>query len=253
MIGALLVRGMLVGIVAGLLAFAFARLVGEPEIERAIAFESGMQHAASTGMPGMAMTAAIDAEEPLVSRAVQRGAGLLTGVVIYATAFGGLFALVFAFAQGRSGIADPRTLSALLALAAFVAVTLVPALKYPANPPAVGLEETIGWRTELFFAMLAASLAAMGCAVALARRLATRLGVWNAGLIAAAAFLLIVAVVQLLLPDINEVPDGFPAVLLWRFRLAAFGTQLVMWTVLGLGFGWLTERAARAGAMLRRG
>ena len=41
----LLVRGMLVGLLAGLLAFAFARWVGEPEVERAIAFETLMDQA----------------------------------------------------------------------------------------------------------------------------------------------------------------------------------------------------------------
>jgi hypothetical protein len=36
---------MLVGIVAGLLVFAFARLIGEPQVERAIAFETSMDQA----------------------------------------------------------------------------------------------------------------------------------------------------------------------------------------------------------------
>ena len=39
MVGSLLVRGMLVGIIAGLLAFGFARVFGEPPVDHAIAFE----------------------------------------------------------------------------------------------------------------------------------------------------------------------------------------------------------------------
>ena len=39
MVGALLLRGMLVGVVAGLLAFGFAEIFGEPQVEHAIAFE----------------------------------------------------------------------------------------------------------------------------------------------------------------------------------------------------------------------
>ena len=35
MVGALLTRGMLVGIVAGLLCFGFLKLVGEPPVDRA--------------------------------------------------------------------------------------------------------------------------------------------------------------------------------------------------------------------------
>jgi hypothetical protein len=39
MVGALLLRGMLVGIVAGALSFGFLKIAGEPSIDRAIAFE----------------------------------------------------------------------------------------------------------------------------------------------------------------------------------------------------------------------
>jgi Probable cobalt transporter subunit (CbtA) len=42
MVGNLLLRGMLVGVFAGLLAFGFARIFGEPQIERGIAFEDQM-------------------------------------------------------------------------------------------------------------------------------------------------------------------------------------------------------------------
>jgi predicted cobalt transporter CbtA len=44
------------------------------------------------------------------------------------------------------------------------------------------------------------------------------------------------------LPDINEVPADFPAVVLWRFRMASLGMQVLMWTTLGLVFGMLAER-----------
>lgn len=235
MVGALLVRGMLVGLVAGLLAFGFAKIVGEPQVDKAIAFETQMDHVKG------------EASEPeLVSRAVQSTIGLLTGVVVYGTAFGGLFALVFAYAAGRVGRIGPRELSLLLALAGFVAVTLVPQLKYPANPPAVGDPETIGYRTGMFFLMLALSITAMVVAVNVGRRLLAAYGMWTATLTAGAVFIAIIVAAQYLLPDINEVPDDFPAVVLWRFRVAALGMQLVMWTSLGLLFGWLTERSLQS-------
>ena len=44
------------------------------------------------------------------------------------------------------------------------------------------------------------------------------------------------------LPGVNEVPAGFPAAVLWRFRVASLGIQVVLWTTLGLVFGALTER-----------
>lgn len=51
-------------------------------------------------------------------------------------------------------------------------------------------------------------------ATAIGRRLAGRFGGWNAALIGAAAFIVIVVAAQLLLPGINEVPEQFPAVVL---------------------------------------
>jgi predicted cobalt transporter CbtA len=49
-------------------------------------------------------------------------------------------------------------------------------------------------------------------------------------------------VVARILPGINEVPDAFPAVVLWQFRVASFGMQLIMWATIGLAFGVLAER-----------
>jgi hypothetical protein len=249
MVGTLLMRGMLIGVVAGLLSFGFLKIVGEPAVDRAIAFETAMDEAKDKAKADEAMAKGMlmpkeDPEPELVSRPVQAGVGLFTGVTVYNTAFGGLFALVFALAYRRMGDFGPRTTSALLAISGIVAVYVVPNLKYPANPPSVGDPETIGMRTGLYFSMIAISLAAMIAAWMLRNRLAPRYGGWNAALVAAAAYLVAVVVVSLALPAVNEVPEGFPAVVLWQFRIASAGAQLIMWTTIGLAFGALTERAA---------
>ncbi|MBB5469453.1 putative cobalt transporter CbtA [Paraburkholderia sp. CI2] len=233
MVGKLLVRGMLAGIVAGLLTFAFARIVGEPQVDQAISFEE--KAAAARG----------EAPEPeIVSRQTQAGLGLLTGVVTYGAAFGGLFSLVFAYAYGRAGTLSVRALSAWLALGAFITLVIVPNIKYPANPPSVGDPETIGTRTGLFFLMIAISLATMVFSLKVRRRAAAKLGAWNGSIVAGLVFVVIIAAVQLSMPVINEVPAAFPAVLLWKFRVAAIGMQVVMWTTIGLLFGAMVERSA---------
>ncbi|CAE6690052.1 CbtA family protein [Paraburkholderia aspalathi] len=232
MVGKLLVRGMLAGIAAGLLTFGFARLVGEPQVDQAISFEEKADAAKG------------EAPEPeLVSRGTQAGLGLLTGVVTYGAAFGGLFSLVFAYAYGRVGTLSARALSAWLALGAFITLVIVPNIKYPANPPSVGDPETIGMRTGLFFLMIAISLAAMVFSLKVRRRAALKLGAWNGSIVAGVVFVAIIAGVQLSMPTINEVPAAFPAVLLWKFRVAAIGMQVIMWTTLGLLFGALVERS----------
>jgi hypothetical protein len=232
MVGKLLVRGMLAGIAAGLLTFGFARLVGEPQVDQAISFEERADAAKG------------EAPEPeLVSRDTQAGLGLLTGVVTYGAAFGGLFALVFAYAYGRVGALSARALSAWLALGAFIALVIVPNVKYPANPPSVGDPETIGMRTGLFFLMIAISLAALVFSLKVRRRAALKLGTWNGSIVAGVVFVVIIAAVQLSMPTINEVPAAFPAVLLWKFRVAAIGMQVIMWTTIGLLFGAMVEQS----------
>jgi hypothetical protein len=231
MVGNLLLRGMLVGVFAAVLAFGFARTFGEPQVDRAIAFEDQMSKAKG------------EAPAPeLVSRDVQTSIGLFTGLAIYGAAMGGLLSLVFAFGYGRFGRMSPRALAALLALSAFVAISLVPAIKYPPNPPAIGDAETIGPRTTLFFLMLLLSVTALVSAVALARHLSARYGIWNASIIASVAFVLGIGLIEYGMPTINEVPDQFSAVVLWKFRVAALGIHAVLWTAIGLGFGYAAER-----------
>jgi Probable cobalt transporter subunit (CbtA) len=247
MAGTLLLRGMLIGIVAGLLCFSFLRIVGEPQVDRAIAFETQLDkakaHAAAQALIAKGLPAPKEEPEPeVVSRRVQAGIGLFTGVMVYNVAFGGLFALAFGLAYGRMGDFGPRTTAALLAAFGLVAVYIVPNLKYPANPPSVGDPGTIGMRTGLYFSMIAISLAAMIAAGILRLRLLARHRPWNAFLIAAGAYLIVVIVVGLALPPVNEVPAEFPAVVLWQFRMASAGAQLIMWTTIGLLFGALAER-----------
>jgi hypothetical protein len=220
-----------------MLAAAFASVAGEPSIERAIAFESAADAAAGQ-MPAT----------EIVSRSVQCGAGLFTASLVYGAALGGLFSLAFALAYGRVGEFDPRTLSALLAAAGFVTFVLVPELKYPANPPAIGEAATIGTRTALYFALLAISFLAMILAAMLALPLAARFGAWNGTLIAAAVFVVVAGIASLAMPPVDEVPAGFPANVLWNFRLASIGARAVIWGSLGLGFGGMTQIWLQGGA-----
>ncbi len=224
----LLVRGMLAGLGAGLLALVVAYLVGEPHIDAAIAFEEAHSHE--------------HGEVELVSRAVQSTAGLATGVLVYGVSFGGLAALGFCFALGRTGRFGPRATAALLSGAALVAVYLVPFLKYPANPPSVGDPETIGERTTLYFLMMALSVLLAVAAVIVGRRLAPRLGNWYATVTAVVGFGVAVGLAYAFLPAVDEVPEDFSATLLWQFRLSAIAVQLTLWAAFGLLFGHLAER-----------
>jgi hypothetical protein len=173
---------------------------------------------------------------------MQSTGGLSTGVLVYGVAIGGSAALAYCFALGRIGRFGPRASALLLAAAGLVAVYLVPFLKYPANPPAVGDPDTLNQRTALFLLMIVLSVLLSVAAVILGKRLAPRLGNWNATLAAGAFFLLAVGLAYAFLPSFNEAPEGFPATLLWQYRLATLAIQVTLWTAYGLVFGLLAER-----------
>ncbi|NBM15466.1 CbtA family protein [Streptomyces sp. GC420] len=236
----LLVRGMLAGLIAGLFAFAVAYVVGEPSVDGSIAVEEAQavqEHHAGHGAPPS------QEEEEAVSRPVQSTAGLATGVLVYGVALGGIAALAFSFALGRVGRFSPRATAALLAAAAFTTVCLVPFLKYPATPPAVGNPDTIGKRTTLFFLMILLSVLLGVAAVIAGRRLARRLGNWNATVAAGAGFVAVTAAAFVFLPSNDDaVKVGFPAALLWEFRIASLAVQAMLWTVFGIVFGMLAQR-----------
>jgi len=240
MMKTLLVRGMLAGLIAGVLAFGFAYAFGEPSVNAAIGLEDsgGHSHSHDAGA-----APAEEHEEELVPRDIQSTVGLLTGVLVYGVAIGGLLSLAFAFAQGRLGNLRPRVTALLLTGGAFAVVFLVPFLKYPANPPAVGRPGTIGSRTELYFGFVAVSLLVGILATVFGRKLADRFGAWNGFLLAAAGYLVVIGVVAWLMPVVDEVPANFPASTLWSFRTASVGTQVTLWLALGLAFGALAEKA----------
>ncbi|MFJ8011782.1 CbtA family protein [Streptomyces sp. NPDC096339] len=230
----LLVRGMLAGALAGLAAFLVAYLIGESKVDAAIAIEEA-GHLAAGHDHG--------AEDAPVSRALQATAGLGTGVILYGVALGGIAALVFCFALGRIGRFGPRATAALVTAGLFVTVTLVPFFKYPANPPAVGDPDTAARRTALYLMMIALSALLAAGMLILGRRLAPKLGNWNASVVAGLGFVLLVGISYAGLPGINEVPADFPAALIWEFRLASLAIQTALWTTFGLAFGFLAERA----------
>ncbi len=247
-------RGLLAGALAGVFAFVFARIFVEPVIERAIGFEDGVgaAHEALEGAHAGHQHGGEGFEG--FTRGVQANIGMGLGVLAFSLAMGALFAVVFAVAYGRVGNVSARLLSVYVAGGMLLSLYVVPALKYPASPPAVSLDETIRQRTLLYLLMVVLSAALLVGAVYLGRQFAQRLGAWNATLVAAGAYIVAVAVVMLILPTIDETPgplrddagtiiyEGFPADDLYLFRLYSLGTQVVIWATIGLVFAALVSR-----------
>jgi predicted cobalt transporter CbtA len=223
-------RGVLAGAIGGVLAFLFARTFVEPVIERAIAFEESHDHGGH------------EHGVELFSRGVQANIGMGFGVLAFGVAMGALFAVAYCVVYGRMGNISPRLLSVLLAGAMFLSLYVIPFLKYPPNPPAASLEESIRQRTLLYLLMVGLSAALLVAAVYVGRSLVARYGGWSATLIAAGAYVVAIAIVMLVLPTIDETPDHFPADVLYEFRLYSLGAQLVLWAIIGLVFASMAQR-----------
>jgi predicted cobalt transporter CbtA len=237
--GALLLRGLLAGLIAGLLAGAFAYAFGESRIDAAIAIEQAQSAAAEAAAPAPADGHSHD--EELVSRGVQK-AGLFLATGLYGVAMGGLLAVAYVLLRRRLHTVSDTRAAFGLAGAALVGFVLVPFGKYPANPPAVGNPDTIDQRTVSYLAIVVIGLVAVWSAVVAYRTVAAAAAEWLPYAAGAAAFVVVVAVAYLALPAVDEVPGTFPPSLLWDFRLASLGTQVVLWSALGLTFAALLSR-----------
>jgi hypothetical protein len=261
----LILRGLLAGAIGGLLAFLFARIFAEPQIQLAIDYEDG-RHAAQEALDRAAGVALEHAHGDPFSRAVQGNVGIGVAMIFFGMAMGALFAVAYAICLGRTGRIRPRNLALLVAGAGFLGLYAVPFLKYPANPPAVGNDETIQLRSSFYLLMVACSVLFLILSVWLGRRLQARFGTWNATLIAAGVFIAATAIVMVLFPSFGELAanrdlhrttetpapltdangaivfPGFPADVLYNFRLYSFGAQLVLWAAIGLVFAPLAER-----------
>lgn len=249
--------GAAAGALAGLAAFAYARLQVAPLIDQAIDYEEGRSHALAeiTGEHGHG--------HEVFSRAVQENAGAGVGVIGFAMVVGVLFAVAYATLSAtlstRGSSTDSAWLPTGLSIAGLISVSLVPFAVYPGNPPGIGQEETAGQRTIAYLALLVVSVAAAAVIAAVALRLAPRLGAWTSAVGAGWAYVGVIAVAATILPGVNEVPGqlidetgavlfpGFPADLLYEFRLHSVLTATVMWLVLGTAFAAASHvRSARA-------
>ena len=215
-------RGALSGVIAGILGFVFAKILAEPVIDKAIAYESGRDDilAALNKAAGRVVTP--DGPE-IFSRTIQSTIGVATGIIAFSAAMGALVAVAYLVLHGRFKI-RPRNLVWMIAGFGFLGVYLLPFVKYPANPPAIGHTFTITTRGQLYLATVACSLILLGLAVYLARKLAPRAGLLGAVLLSAVAFLVVYGVLIGLLPSLGDLPANVAASDQFGFARAATET-----------------------------
>jgi hypothetical protein len=181
-------RGLAAGAAGGVAAALFLRFVTETQIGYALRFED----ATGIGLP--------PGEPAEFSRPTQQWGGML-GAVIFGMVLGVVLGVTVAALHHRIAARTEFGRVVRVAAAGFVAVVLIPSLKYPPNPPTVGDPETIGERTITYLLLLAASIVVVFAAWVLWQRLTER--GWDGAprfLVAGSAFALMVAVLFLAYP-----------------------------------------------------
>ena len=156
-------RGALAGLIAGVLGFVFARIFAEPVINKSIDYESGRVDILAALNTAAGRPVAPKGPE-IFSRTIQSTVGIATGIIVFSVAMGALVAVAYLVLQGRFAV-RPQTLAWLICGFGFLGVYLLPFVKYPANPPAIGHTFTIVTRGQLYLLMVAASLILLGLAV----------------------------------------------------------------------------------------
>ncbi len=220
-------RGALAGLAGGGASAVVLLALGERTIDKAVALERAANPAAS--------------HHDQFSRGVQQAGGA-TGTVLAGIAMGVVVAIVFAAVRHRLAGPDDWRRATRLAAIGFVTVYLVPWLKYPANPPAVGNPDTIGERTALYLVLLAWSLVATWAAFRVHRWFVARGEAEHRRIpMTAAVYVGLIGLGLVLLPG-NPDAITIPAQLLWRFRLASVAGAATFWSVCGITLGWLTLR-----------
>jgi predicted cobalt transporter CbtA len=236
-LGDLLRRGVAAGAAAGVAISLFMWLLMEPVLRQALKVEDAR----------MAASGDMEMEEPLVSRTGQVLGGMATEI-IFSVIFGAVFAVVFTKVRHRLPAKTDYGRSVLLATLGFTVFVLIPTLKIPGNPPAVGNAATITQRTLLWVLTILGALALVLGAFAL-ERLLTAKGM-DAPLrrtVVAAASVVGLAVLLALVPDSPDtVPDDMGATIVWNFRILSVLQLGLMWIGIGMLFGLMVTRKATA-------
>ena len=139
-ISIVLISGALAGLVHGTVNFAIV----EPYLDQAIGLENESLFASGEAEDTLEFWAEYESY-----RIWQKSGQVLAGVIL-GLAMGSLFGIVFALSKnslpGKNDISKAVILSGIMWLALY----LIPFLKYPANPPTVGDAETVVLRMMLY-------------------------------------------------------------------------------------------------------
>ncbi|MDP9015318.1 MAG: CbtA family protein [Thermoproteota archaeon] len=222
---------LLAGAIAGTVLGILNQVVVEPYIEQAIALENEK---------------AVVEEGEIINpvefnnyRLWQRGGEIAAGTIL-GTSIAALFGIVFAYSRKSIPGSSNKKKALILAGIMWFVLFLVPALKYPANPPAVGDPETIYYRQSLYLAYLAISgFAALGVAIMYRKMKEAIKSHKDSRMLielAIAIYAITMITVYLAMPP-NPDTINAPMDLVTAFRIASGFTMSIFWGLLAVILG----------------
>jgi len=215
------------GAIAGtILAIINLGLV-EPYIDSAISLET--QRKISSGEN-------VNMAELVHYRIWQKGGAIAAGAV-YGISLGALFGIVFAYGRKALPGKNNRQKALFLAGILWIVLYLMVAIKYPANPPAVGDPETIYYRQSLYVTYLAIS-GFTALALALAWH---RVQLEYKKILFPLIYAAVMIVAYIVLPP-NPDKIGISMDLIHTFRIVTALTIGIFWAILAIVFGSLWDR-----------
>lgn len=224
-------RGALAGLVAGVLGFVFSRIFAEPVINRAIDYESGRDDVLNGLRHAAGLATEADGPE-IFSRTIQSTVGIATGIIGVSISFALLVAVAWLILQPRVQV-PARTLVWEIVAVGFLGIFLLPYVKYPSNPPAIGHDFTIQMRGVLYLSMVAVSLLLLVAALVSFHRLAPRWGASRAAIVTVVGFLVVYGLVLAMMPSLGNLPANVQAANDLGFARSATETPQPIYNTLG--------------------
>jgi hypothetical protein len=214
---------LLSGVIAGLILAGVNYYVAEPFIDQAIGIE--VDNSIASGE-------VVDFDELSTYRVWQKEGTFAAGALLGLT-YGAILGIVYVISRKYLPSSDDRKKALILAAIICLSLYVVPFIKYPANPPAVGDPETIGLRDSLYTSyQLASGLIALGVTILMykLRRIS------YIKYIIPVFYLGLVASIYTIFPA-NPDEITAPMDLVNAFRTVTFGTMVMFYLVLGSIFG----------------
>ena len=225
---------LLSGAIAGTILGAINQALVEPYIDRVISIET--QNVIKEGQ-------VVDSVELQNYRLWQKGGEVAAGTIL-GMSLGALFGIVIVYSRSlllphsNSNIRKTLILAGIMWFVLF----LVPALKYPANPPAVGDPETIYYRESLYIGLLAISgFSALGLALIYGKLGSVASINKNRVIVIPLIYAAIIVGAFFILPP-NPDEITVPMELVQGFRIASAFTMSIFWGLLGLILGAFWDR-----------